>query len=608
MTDHTGHLRMDRLRRSGFSRLFMRIFLVTFLTLALILAVLQTYSYLQTRYLLDRELDSANLRRLSSIREAADTVRRQMQTQIMQISVDTDIRTFLRNTAPDAYSYPDVENRINIVKKMESWISASPIDSILVYNSAADRVVASSYGGAFLMHYEDKKAVETLADMRISPTQNLFFRQSRITSNTETPCLALAIRLNSRNMGFGYIVLYIQEDHLRQMIREKLVDDVSEVLLIDENDTILLDTHARYAGQTLAALNLTPEQEERIHTTDSKAFNTRTDGSMMRFSWVRSLSDGMIYLQMMPYNHYATLLVHLVRTTLVSLALGTLVALAASWVLARYAHKPIRSLTSAITDPPSDTEGLDCDEETGYILMKLLLANDKNVRLERENLQQFEALKRAQANVLQAQITPHFLYNTLQAIQMMVMMETGKTKSPATEALLALSGITRTLLQKKEDTVTLEEEVRYLEQYVYLKKLSYPDTLRVEVDIPPEALECSVPKISLQPLVENVIMHGMPEGCVCRIEIRARKENGTLTVSVDDNGPGMDEEQIRTFNQASGQDVVLRNQQVGLINLAQRLKLLWGDGASLRLSASALGGLRVEFRLPVQEIRRAQRE
>ena len=311
----------------------------------------------------------------------------------------------------------------------------------------------------------------------------------------------------------------------------------------------------------------------------------------------------MRYLKLVPYSHYATLLDHLVYTTVITLLAGSAVVFIVSYILARYAYRPIRLITRAIDDPSPEHGSVQTDEETRYILMKLLLANDQNIQLEQRNMQQFEDLRHAQANVLQAQITPHFLYNALQSIHMMVLMETQNPQSPAAEAVLALSGITRSILQKGVDTVSLQDELSYLEKYIYLKKLSYPERLHVEIHMPEELKQCAVPKLCLQPLLENVILHGMPDhDAVCRAVISGREENGRLIISMDDNGPGMSDEQMQDFNQVTNKDVIFRNQHVGLINLAQRIKLLYGNQGGLSLSKSELGGLCVTFSLPCQQM------
>ena len=599
MIDHNNLAQIDRIQRHKFSRLFLRIFFVTFITLTVIIVVLQSFLYSQTNYLLDTELAQINLRQLSNVREFLDTTRKQMQEIISKISVDTDVRIFLISRPEDAYNYKDVEARKNIMNKMPGWLTPVHCESAIIYSLSSDRVISSDAGSAPRIHSMEKSFVDRVLQMDLAPAENVyFFREKPLQAGGTVPCLSLVLRLESASRGYGFVLLDIRADYLIEVISGKAVDDMSEFFLLDSQGSILLDTAGARAGRTLEALNLGSKNEAQLYAAQQHTLNTVIDGETIRLSWMHSAFDGMIYLHTVPYNQYATLLAHLVQTTLVSFLMGAVVALLASWILARYAHKPIRHLMKHINNPHSVAESLDCDEETGYILMKLLLANDKNAQLEQDNLRQFEILQRTRAHVLQAQITPHFLYNALQSIQIMILMETGNAKSPAAEAVLALSGITRSLFQKGEDTVSLEEELQYLNQYMFLKKISYPDNLQLEIDVPDDLLPLSVPKLCLQPLIENVILHGMTDSRVCRIQIHARREKECLKVSVDDNGLGMDEKQIAAFNSMTDQEVLFRSQHVGLINLAQRIKLLYGDRAGLHLSRSVLGGLCVVFVLP----------
>lgn len=594
-----------RLGRARFSQLFKRIFLIAFITMVLIVGCLQVVLFIQTRYLLDNELDKNNQQLLSQIQEAMDTVRRDAENLMLRIMVDADVNSFFSYPSANVNSFQDVNTRKVIHENMAKWIWDMPLHSIVIYTEATDRILSSDYGSSLRIHHPESNLMGLIQDLDLPNGKVAYVLREKkgLTATQQEPilCLTLICRKNIGVGQYGYCFINIKLDSLLEIIQQWNLDPLSDLMLADGSGHILIDSGKQYDDGHFADLNLNPQQIESIMTIGTGTFNTEIDGDIMRLSWMKSSFDEMRYLRLIPYSHYATLLTHLVYTTLITLFAGSAVVLIVSYILARYAYRPIRLITQAVDNPSPEHGSIQADEETRYILMKLLLANDQNIQLEKKNLQQFEDLRHAQANVLQAQITPHFLYNALQSIQMMVLMETGNPKSPAAEAVLALSGITRSILQKGVDTVNLQEEIRYLEKYIYLKKLSYPDRLQVEIHVPDSLMHWNVPKLCLQPLLENVILHGMPEHGVCRAVISGNVENDRLIISLNDNGPGMSDEQMQDFNQLTNQDVIFRNQHVGLINLAQRLKLLYGNQGGMLLSRSQLGGLCVTFFLPCQK-------
>lgn len=585
---------IDRLQKHHFSQLMLRIFLITYVALVVVLAIIQSFLYVRTRSLLDSELGKNNIHQLTSIQETIDRIQQNCEDTLFRMMLDTDVRAFFSCSEESVNKYPDVKLKSDVYQKLITWASLPCCDSILIYDVGMQRIIASNSGSTSFIHYPYHDVLQSMLTCNSSPNNTYFFLSD--WGNKQTLTFLLKVDISATRQG--YIIINLGTESIISAIEEKNIDRMNTFFIVDSSERILIDTQNQYTGCRLQTLNIPEDTVMKILAGNTDSFTIMLQEHRMRFSYMPSVNSRLYYLQTVPYDHYATILHSLVNTTLWSLGIGVLIALGVSWSLARYAYRPIRIIASYINNPALVDENSSSDDEIRYILMKLLLANEKNAQLERQNLEQFNALRHAQANILQAQITPHFLYNTLQSIQMMVLMETCNTKSPAAEAIIVLSQIVRSGLQRGIDMVSLQDELEYLKKYIYLKQLSYPDTLHIQYSIPPEALCHTMPKLSLQPLVENVILHGMRENRVCEVRIIVHEKSDTFTIIVEDNGPGMSQSMIDAFNQLSEQDVIFRNQHVGIINLAQRLKLLYGDAAKLHLQRSALGGLRVEILLP----------
>lgn len=193
-------------------------------------------------------------------------------------------------------------------------------------------------------------------------------------------------------------------------------------------------------------------------------------------------------------------------------------------------------------------------------------------------------LARAQLDALRMQLHPHFLFNTLNTISVLMQEDV----SAANRMLLRLSELLRLALKNAgTHEVSLREEIEFLRSYLEIEQTRFQDRLKVRLEIEPEALEAQVPNLILQPLVENAMRHAVAvRATESTVEIRAGRNNGQLEIQVRDDGPGLDEE---NGGAAGG---------IGLSNTRARLDKLYGAAHRFRLSKAQGGGLLVTISIP----------
>ena len=204
---------------------------------------------------------------------------------------------------------------------------------------------------------------------------------------------------------------------------------------------------------------------------------------------------------------------------------------------------------------------------------------------ERERSLKAEALAHeARLGALRAQLNPHFLFNALNAISTLVV--DGRT-SDATKVIARLGDLLRaTLATGNASEIPLAEEMDLVRRYLDVEQVRLGDRLAVRIDVEPEAWRGRVPALLLQPLVENAIRHAIaPREHGGEVAIAARRQNGRLHVSVEDDGPGL----------------TTRSQGIGLANTAERLRYRYGAAHRFDLGHGELGGLRVDIELPYEE-------
>lgn len=202
--------------------------------------------------------------------------------------------------------------------------------------------------------------------------------------------------------------------------------------------------------------------------------------------------------------------------------------------------------------------------------------------------------KTARLKALEAQINPHFLYNTLQAISTEAVLSGQKTIQRMVESLASMLRYT----VQKSNLVPVRTEIKYVKAYLFLQSERFEERLTYRIDVPPDCEEVLIPRISIQVLVENSICHGL-ENSVEQIQILVsiRRQNGFLHIAVADNGHGMPEERLREVQSLLEPNRTNGN-GIGLTNLASRLKILY-EGRALLNIRSVLGrGTTVEMHLP----------
>ncbi|MEV5069433.1 sensor histidine kinase [Microbacterium sp. LMI12-1-1.1] len=200
------------------------------------------------------------------------------------------------------------------------------------------------------------------------------------------------------------------------------------------------------------------------------------------------------------------------------------------------------------------------------------------------------ALAEAEVRALRAQISPHFIYNSLNAIASFINTDPAKAR----ELVLEFADFTRYSFRRHGDFTTVAEELRSIDSYLKLERARFGDRLKVTLQIAPEVLSTVVPFLSIQPLVENAVRHGLEgkEGGG-RITIEASDQGAFAEISVEDDGVGIDPAALE-----SALAGVATGQHVGLRNVDARLRQVYGDEHGLVVETNVGAGTLVRMRVP----------
>ncbi|MFJ4948147.1 sensor histidine kinase [Streptomyces sp. NPDC088760] len=197
----------------------------------------------------------------------------------------------------------------------------------------------------------------------------------------------------------------------------------------------------------------------------------------------------------------------------------------------------------------------------------------------------------AEIRALRAQISPHFVYNSLAAIASFVRTDPERAR----ELLLEFADFTRYSFRRHGEFTTLAEELRSIEQFLELVRARFGQRLQVTLQIAPEVLPVAVPFLCLQPLVENAVKHGLEESAErSRIGITAQDEGATARIVIEDNGVGMEPDRLRRV--LHGEDGPSAG--IGLRNVDERLRQVYGDDHGLVIETGVGAGMKITIRVP----------
>ena len=219
-------------------------------------------------------------------------------------------------------------------------------------------------------------------------------------------------------------------------------------------------------------------------------------------------------------------------------------------------------------------------DEIGTLYNEFHLMLTKIENLINDNYRKQLLIKDAQFKTLQAQINPHFLYNTLESINWIAQLNSQERIAAMVQAL---GDLLRVSINAKKFFLTMKEEVEMLKQYVLIQKIRYEERLAVTIEVEESLYGYVIPKLTLQPIVENSIKYGLETSTgVCRLAILTEECNGRISIHISDNGPGMNYELVRGILEGK---VEAKVSGIGIKNIHERLKQFYAGECSLQIDS-----------------------
>ncbi|MFU1794503.1 sensor histidine kinase [Paenibacillus azoreducens] len=277
-----------------------------------------------------------------------------------------------------------------------------------------------------------------------------------------------------------------------------------------------------------------------------------------------------------------------------------------SMFIAKRLHRPIQKLQRVVRqfgmgnlDARLEVKGRDDIAELSRTLNTMLdqlqgLIHDIEREQEQKRVMELEALF--------MQIRPHFLINTLNSIKCSLILQKDYVHSGIIDSLMSLLRA----YMKFNETATLQEECELMRHYIDIMKIRNEIPVQLTIDLEPDLKSWKLPKLMLQPIIENAIVHGFVDHPDAKVWISAHKKDDFIRIEIENNGEGMEEEQLCRLNDHllnCDREPDPSYQRVGLINIAQRLKLSFGPEATLSLGTNMHNGITARIQIPIHSTR-----
>ncbi|OXS61730.1 hypothetical protein B1A99_03720 [Cohnella sp. CIP 111063] len=402
----------------------------------------------------------------------------------------------------------------------------------------------------------------------------------------------------------GYLTITIDAKEIGELVRDLYVPGKSEFLLLNP------EGEALFRSSDTGEMPSSADWLDRIRREDrpSGHWSWEEGGfrGIMVYNRLQQTNEGWLLVKQIPYDTLNRNAREIVKMNLWIGGLALVLAVAATLLVSFKITRPLQVLVRNIRSIKKGHMQVDFDrlgnDEIGIVgdQFKSMVETIRSLMIKEYNLEIQN--KTQQLNTLQAQLNPHFLNNALQSTAALAYEN---EDFEVYRLIRSLSKMMRYSMDFEEESVPLVKEIEHVQAYLELQKHRFEERLSVEIEADRHNDGWFVPKMTIQPLVENYFKHAFDrQSGNGRLAIRVEKveaaEGPRLRIVVEDNGPGMDEAEMASVTQAVHRppDQHESYGKVGLVNLFRRIRLYYGDSAETKMENGEGGGFRVTLLLP----------
>lgn len=524
----------------------------------------------------------------------------------------------------------DMANQASQLQSVVEIVQIKEIDD--VYNEKVDKTVqdvknytlsnnmilsAIVYSDVNNMLIDEGRAIRVQSMMEIGKWYDVHKKMPMtlpyiLVNNSDSVFVCQPI-WSPKGQRVGLLVLEIAFQRIRGLMESQETDQQGIFFVMDAGGQIIYSSNQTFFKldrQVIAEYesditNVTSGQSQLVTRHSKRVVSVMDSGhKSWTYAYVTELPD---YQEEMSVN----------RTFLISsITVGVLTSLIVAYLITYFAYRPIRKIVGVIQNPQlhwNEREATKKSNEMLFITSNILADSDPDSDISEQLDDRIRSLRKAQFRALQFQIDPHFLYNTLETIKWNAVAEMG-LGNKTSKMLTKVARLYRLGLENDDVIVPLREELEFLKLYIEIVRIRFGDSIQFHWNIDEKLYDCNVIKMCLQPIVENAIQHGLrPKNYLGNITVSAWYEEERLRICVEDDGLNLSQTELDKLNEKLKTGSGFEESKVGLRNVNERIKLIYGKkyGVSISNVVSAGegetgAGVRVVLTFPCRNFNRSE--
>lgn len=507
------------------------------------------------------------------------------------LTIDSKFQENLVSYTLDDTTVNRAKVRSNVVQIVNSYMIARPIFSDI---SITDYKYSMIYKSDINAPNPEEVVNTIVKDKDAIPIFPEFTGLMTFTSKTgNQPGLALVKSVIEKESGekIGIIVVYMLESDIEKIYSANGFHD-GEITIVNSENDVLSSTQKDNLFGTMDIGNLSELDQEGSYFTADK------DGTDVIVSISKMSGTGWRIINKVKLSQVTRELADTRENFMVIMILGFIFSGLSSYVISKSVLNPVLRLSNAMESfPQNQTFDLyievDSNDEVGRLgkIFNKMMSQMSDLVAEKNLQQRF--IREYEVRLLQAQINPHFLYNSLETI---IMLQQLDLKEESIDAAKNLASFYRLTLNRGDDFITVKDEIDLSSNYLSIQKYRYIEFMDYSIDIEPDVMGYIMPKLTLQPILENAIYHGLKAKNGGNIKLIGTSVNGDIHFIIYDDGMGIEQKKINElFDNKGVRDNV---DSFGIPSIDKKLKLLYGEDYGLSIISKLYEYTKVTIKIP----------
>ncbi|WP_422657779.1 sensor histidine kinase [Paenibacillus sp. EC2-1] len=588
---------VDKLRKQG---LFLKLFLVTLVSIVTVSLLTLAITINNSEQLFMKTFSITNGKLLNQMKANLESYNNAVATGATKMAQNAAIRSYLSSGETESVALAmKIYQMTEAMKSIRSNLSAYDVSMMIVGKNGRTYSTDPWYWSVSADNLKHHSITKKTTDYPEQILYQLYF-DSKNTANANEPMIVATKALFDQTTGNIYGTMYVAiRDHQFKTFYANFTSEGNDVVLLNEEGLIVSSNRSEWIGLW------NKELLQEVVTDQGRKDNGEFADSMG--NEVIMFSEYLPELDMYLVNQIdkKAVIGQMINAKAVTLTIMAIVAISLIivFLITRKMTKSLRTLVEQMSNIPHSKFNNHVDiTNSSYEVREL--GNAFNFMLDSlqdyvEQLVETQKQQRhAELAALQMQINPHFLYNTLASIKFLVQQG---NKEKAAGTINALISLLQNTVSDIHSTIPVRQELQTLEHYIYINHVRYGEKIRVNFFVEPESLSYHLPKLILQPFIENAFFHGFNLKEEGRILIMIAVEGDHLVCEIVDNGDGMDLDP--TLPEQEQFPAPTRHRQlfsgIGIRNVDDRIKLMYGDHCGIHITSKRSEGTKIKVTLPL---------